>query len=98
MVKKLKIVKIINIVSMVLTILGVIGGILKAMKTKMDLNNPIIPDNLVNNLVFQDIVKTVIILGVFYFQFKLYKRKKYLASILLYFVAIFIYNLRYFFL
>lgn len=50
--KKLKILKAINIVSMVLTILGVIGGILKAMKTKMDLNNPIIPDNLVNNLVF----------------------------------------------
>lgn len=83
---------------MVLTILGVIGGILKAIKTKMDLNNLIIPDNLVNNLVFQDVIKAVIIFGVFYFQLKLYKRKEYLTSILLYFVAIFIYNLRYFFL
>lgn len=83
---------------MVLTILGVIGGILKAIKTKMDLNNLIIPDHLVNNLVFQDVIKAVIIFGVFYFQLKLYKRKEYLTSILLYFVAIFIYNLRYFFL
>ena len=83
---------------MVLTILGVIGGILKAIKTKMDLNNLIIPDNLVNNLVFQDVIKAVIIFGIFYFQLKLYKRKEYLTSILLYFVAIFIYNLRYFFL
>ena len=83
---------------MVLTITCAIGAILKAIKTKMDLNNPIISDNLVNNLVIQDIVKAVIIFGVFYFQLKLYKRKEYLTSILLYFVAIFIYNLRYFFL
>lgn len=96
--KKLKILKVINIVSMVLTIICAIGAILKAIKTKMDLNNPIISDNLVNNLVIQDIVKAVIIFGVFYFQLKLYKRKEYLTSILLYFVAIFIYNLRYFFL
>ena len=95
--KKLKILKVINIVSMVLTITCAIGAILKAIKTKMDLNNPIISDNLVNNLVIQDIVKAVIIFGVFYFQLKLYKRKEYLTSILLYFVAIFIYNLRYFF-
>lgn len=96
--EKTKILKIINIVSMVLTIICAFGGILKAIKTKMDLNNPIISDNLVNNLVIQDIVKAVIIFGVFYFQLKLYKRKEYLTSILLYFVAIFIYNLRYFFL
>lgn len=96
--KKPKILKVINIVSMVLTITCAIGAILKAIKTKMDLNNPIISDNLVNNLVIQDIVKAVIIFGVFYFQLKLYKRKEYLTSILLYFVAIFIYNLRYFFL
>lgn len=96
--KKLKILKVINIVSMVLTIICALGAILKAIKTKMDLNNPIIPDTLVNNLVIQDIVKAVIIFGVFYFQLKLYKRKEYLTSILLYFVAIFIYNLRYFFL
>ena len=96
--KKLKILKVINIVSMVLTITCAIGAILKAIKTKMDLNNLIISDNLVNNLVIQDIVKAVIIFGVFYFQLKLYKRKEYLTSILLYFVAIFIYNLRYFFL
>lgn len=96
--KKLKILKVINIVSMVLTIICALGAILKAIKTKMDLNNPIISDNLVNNLVIQDIVKAVIIFGVFYFQLKLYKRKEYLTSILLYFVAIFIYNLRYFFL
>lgn len=83
---------------MVLTITCAIGAILKAIKTKMDLNNLIIPDNLVNNLIIQDIVKAVIIFGVFYFQLKLYKRKEYLTSILLYFVAIFIYNLRYFFL
>ena len=83
---------------MVLTIICAIGAILKAIKTKMDLNNPIISDHLVNNLVIQDIVKAVIIFGVFYFQLKLYKRKEYLTSILLYFVAIFIYNLRYFFL
>ncbi len=83
---------------MVLTITCAIGAILKAIKTKMDLNNLIISDNLVNNLVIQDIVKAVIIFGVFYFQLKLYKRKEYLTSILLYFVAIFIYNLRYFFL
>lgn len=96
--KKLKILKVINIFSMVLAITCAIGAILKAIKTKMDLNNPIISDNLVNNLVIQDIVKAVIIFGVFYFQLKLYKRKEYLTSILLYFVAIFIYNLRYFFL
>ena len=96
--KKLKTLKVINIVSMVLTIICALGAILKAIKTKMDLNNPIISDNLVNNLVIQDIVKAVIIFGVFYFQLKLYKRKEYLTSILLYFVAIFIYNLRYFFL
>lgn len=95
---KLKILKVINIVSMVLTIICAIGAILKAIKTKIDLNNLIISDNLVNNLVIQDIVKAVIIFGVFYFQLKLYKRKEYLTSILLYFVAIFIYNLRYFFL
>lgn len=83
---------------MVLTIICAIGGILKAFKTKMDLNNPIISDKLVNNMVFQDVIKAVIIFGVFYFQLKLYKRKEYLTSILLYFVAIFIYNLRYFFL
>lgn len=83
---------------MVLTIICALGAILKAIKTKMDLNNPIISDHLVNNLVIQDIVKAVIIFGVFYFQLKLYKRKEYLTSILLYFVAIFIYNLRYFFL
>lgn len=96
--KKRPILKIINIVSMVLTMLCAFGGILKAIKRKMDLNNPIIPDNLVNNMVFQDIIKAVIIFGIFYFQLKLYKRKEYLTSILLYFVAIFIYNLRYFFL
>ena len=96
--KKLKTLKVINIVSMVLTIICALGAILKAIKTKMDLNNPIISDNLVNNLVIQDIVKAVIIFGVFYFQLKLYKRKEYLTSILLYFLAIFIYNLRYFFL
>lgn len=83
---------------MVLTINCAIGGILKAFKTKMDLNNPIISDHLVNNLIIQDIVKAVITFGVFYFQLKLYKRKEYLTSILLYFVVIFIYNLRYFFL
>ena len=83
---------------MVLTIICALGAILKAIKTKMDLNNLIISDNLVNNLVIQDIVKAVIIFGVFYFQLKLYKRREYLTSILLYFVAIFIYNLRYFFL
>lgn len=96
--KKLKTLKVINIVSMVLTIICALGAILKAIKTKMDLNNLIIPDNLVNNLIIQDIVKAVIIFGVFYFQLKVYKRKEYLTSILLYFVAIFIYNLRYFFL
>ena len=96
--KKLKTLKVINIVSMVLTIICALGAILKAIKTKMDLNNPIISDHLVNNLIIQDIVKAVIIFGVFYFQLKLYKRKEYLTSILLYFVAIFIYNLRYFFL
>jgi len=93
----MKFVKIINIVSMVLTIVCAFGAILTAIKRKMDLNNPIIPDNLVNNMVFQDILKSVIIFGVFYFQLKLYKRKEYLTSILLYFVAIFIYNLGYFF-
>lgn len=95
---KSKILKIINIVSMVLTMFCAFGGLVKAFKTKMDLNNPIIPDNLVNNMIFQDILKTLIIFGVFYFQLKLYKRKEYLTSILLYFVAIFIYNLGYFFL
>jgi len=83
---------------MVLTMFCAFGGLVKAFKTKMDLNNPIIPDNLVNNMIFQDILKTLIIFGVFYFQLKLYKRKEYLTSILLYFVAIFIYNLGYFFL
>lgn len=94
----MKFVKIINIVSMVLTMFCAFSGLLKAVKGKMDLNNPIIPDNLVNNMVFQEILKAVIIFGVFYFQLKLYKRKEYLTSILLYFVAIFIYNLGYFFL
>lgn len=82
---------------MVLTIICAIGAILKAIKTKMDLNNLIIPDTLVNKLIILDIVKAVITFGVFYFQLKVYKRKEYLTSILLYFVAIFIYNLRYFF-
>gem|GEM_PF-1468899 len=91
------ILKIINIVSMVLTMFCAFGGLVKAFKTKMAFNNPIIPDNLVNNMIFQDILKALIIFGVFYFQLKLYKRKEYLTSILLYFVAIFIYNLRYFF-
>lgn len=91
------ILKIINIVSMVLTIVCAFGAILTAIKRKMDLNNPIVPDNLVNNMIFQDILKALIIFGVFYFQLKLYKREEYLTSILLYFVAIFIYNLGYFF-
>ena len=96
--KKLKILKVINIVSMVLTILCAFGAILAAVKKKMDLNNPIVPENLVNNLVFQDILKALIIFGVFYFQLKLYRGKEYLTSILLYFFAVFIYNLAYFFL
>ena len=95
---KSKILKIINVVSMVLTIVCAFGSILTAIKRKMDLNNPIVPDSLVNTMVFQDVLKAVIIFGVFYFQLKLFKRKEYLTSILLYFVAIFIYNLRYFFL
>ncbi|HLV52286.1 MAG TPA: hypothetical protein VKY44_10080 [Flavobacterium sp.] len=96
--KKQKILEIINIVSIILSIILVLGGIFKAIKRKMDLNNPIIPDNLVNNMVFQDILKTLVIFGVFLFQLKLYKRKDYLTSILFYFVAVFIYNLGYFFL
>lgn len=96
--KKQKILEIINIVSIILSIILVLGGIFKVIKRKMDLNNPIIPDNLVNNMVFQDILKTLVIFGVFLFQLKLYKRKDYLTSILFYFVAVFIYNLGYFFL
>lgn len=96
--KKQKILKIINTVSIVLNIILILGGILKAIKRKMDLNNPVVPDNLVNNMVFQDILKILVIFSIVLFQLKLYKRKEYLTSILFYFVAMFIYNLGYFFL
>ena len=95
--KKSKILKIINIVSMVFTMICAFGAILTGVNRKMDLNNPIIPDNLVNNMLFQDMLKAVIIFGIFYFQLKLYKRKEYLTSILICFFAMFIYNLGYFF-
>jgi len=77
--KKRKTLKIINVFSLVLTVICSFGAILKVIKTKMDLNNPIVSDNFVNNLVFQDVIKAVVIFGVIYFQFKLYKRKEYLT-------------------
>lgn len=90
--------KLINIISMILNLLLVLGLTIKIIKAKMDLNIPIIPESLVYNMIFQDVFKIILILGVFLFQLKLYKKQEYLTSILLYFVAIFIYNLRYFFL
>lgn len=90
--------RLINIISMMLNLLLVLGLTLKIIKTKMDWNIPIIPESLVYNMIFQDILKGIFIFSVFLFQLKLYKKQKYLTSILLYFLAIFIYNLRYFFL
>ncbi|WKW46682.1 hypothetical protein P3875_01000 [Myroides sp. JBRI-B21084] len=96
--KKQKILKILSIVSMAFTLICCIGATLVVIKNKMLLNNPIFSDNLVNNIVFQDALKGIMIFAVFLFQLKLYKRKEYLLSILLYLMAIFIYNLNYFFL
>ncbi|WLD22940.1 hypothetical protein NU10_09425 [Flavobacterium dauae] len=90
--------KIINIISMILNLLLVLGEISKAINTQIDFKNPIIPQDLMYNILFQDILKSIVIFCIFLFQLKLYKKQEYLSSILLYFIAVFIYNLRYFFL
>ena len=94
----MKVAKIINIISMILNLLLVLGGIYKAIKNQIDFKNPIIPQDLMYNILFQDILKSIVIFCIFLFQLKLYKKQEYFSSILLYFVAVFIYNLRYFFL
>jgi len=83
---------------MILNLLLVLGEIAKAIKNQMVLNNPLVSESFVFNIVVQDILKSIVILCIFLFQLKLYKKQEYLSSILLYFVAAFIYNFRYFFL
>lgn len=83
---------------MIFSILLALGKILKAIQTKMNMSVPIVPENFMINIIFQDIAKVIIIFCIFLFQLKLYRAKKYLFSILLYIVVVLIYNTGYFFL
>ncbi len=94
----MKVARVINIIVMLLNVLLILGGILKTISHQMDLNNPIISESLSNQMLFQDIFKTVFVFCVFLFQLKLYKGKRYVTSILLLLISIFIYNIRYFYL
>ena len=66
---------------MIFSILLALGKIIKAIQTKMNMNIPIVPENFMINIIFQDIAKVIIIFCIFLFQLKLYRAKKYLPVV-----------------
>ncbi|SEH54992.1 hypothetical protein SAMN02927937_00149 [Paenimyroides aquimaris] len=87
-----------SVVAFGITAFLVVKLILKAINTQMDLKNPIIPQDLMYNILFQDIVKVIALLCIFLFQLKLFKKEQYTVSILLLLLSFIIYRLGYFFL
>lgn len=87
-----------SVVTFGITAFLVVKLILKAINTQMDLKNPIIPQDLMYNILFQDIVKVIALLCIFLFQLKLFKKEQYTVSILLLLLSFIIYRLGYFFL
>lgn len=93
----MNIAKIISVIAIVNSILLFTAAILKAIKTQMDLNNPLFPKEFINNLLFQDIIKVIVLLGILLFQIILFKKKRYILVILLLLLSFTIYSLGYFF-
>ena len=93
-----RLIRVFNVITLIISVLCVLGIIAKTMQTKMNLNNPIIPNILVFELLLQDAFKVIIMIGIFLIQLKLYKKKNHIVSIMLTLLSIVVYNLRYFFL
>lgn len=87
--------KILNIVSMVLSGVLLIGGVTKTTLNGMLYDNPIVPDNMIQVILLQDLAKVIAIICICLVQFKLYKKEKYINSAFLTLLAFFVYHLKY---
>ena len=86
--------KVVNIFIMILNVFFILGQLAKTVKTQLDMNNPIITESFTNQMLFQDVLKIVLMCGVSWFQLKMFRKGQYLISILLVIVSVLIYNFR----
>ena len=93
----MKISKIISVIAIIQSVSLILLSILKTIKTQMDLNNPLFPKEFIYDLLFQDIIKVIILLCILLFQIVFFRNKLYIWSIFLLLLSIIIYNLGYFF-